>query len=288
MRLAINEGHFRKIYGSNERRSYEEAALICKNGGIDCLDVGLTSSVPEQNLILRKNYLDDAKKYKNYCDKLGISVTQTHARYDFYNIGKEQYISDMIKTVEVSKALGANCVVVHADTYYDEEYRFDYDNVLNIIYDIHKPMVEAAKKHGIKIAMETLFEDRAPEGKRARFTSYVDELDDIVSKYNDDIVGICWDFGHARVAYGDKQFEEMKKVGEKIIATHVHDNFAGKDMHLLPFEGMTDWKEGMKTLNEIGYDGDLTFEIVYGCIPDALLNNYICLYKKVGEYLINA
>ena len=157
------------------------------------------------------------------------------------------------------------------------------DNVADICLEA----VKAAKKHGVKIAMETLFEDRAPKGKRARFTSYVNELDDIVSKFGDPIVGICWDFGHARVSHGDEQFEEMRKVGDKIIATHVHDNHWSADMHLLPFEGDTDWNEGMKTLKEIGYNGALTFEMVYGCVPDELIPDYAAWCRKVGEYLIS-
>lgn len=287
MKLATNEGFFRKIYGSSERRSPEGAVKICKNCGFDNIDFGLTSTSPEENLILRTRYTDEAKRFREYCDRIGVSIIQTHARYDFNRVGKEEFISEMIKTVEVSKILGADNVVVHADTYYDKEFRFEYNEVLNTIYDIYAPMVEAAKKHGIKIAMETLFEDRAPKGKRARFTSYVNELDDIVSKFGDPIVGICWDFGHARVSHGDEQFEEMRKVGDKIIATHVHDNHWSADMHLLPFEGDTDWNDGMKTLKEIGYSGALTFEMVYGCIPDELIPDYAAWCRKIGEYLIS-
>ena len=287
MKLATNEGFFRKIYSSSERRQPEDAVKICKNCGFDNIDFGLTSASPEENLILRTRYTDEAKKFREYCERLGARIIQTHARYDFNRVGKDEFISEMIKTVEVSKILGADNVVVHADTYYDKEFRFEYNEVLNTIYDIYAPMVEAAKKHGVKIAMETLFEDRAPKGKRARFTSYVNELDDIVSKFGDPIVGICWDFGHARVSHGDEQFEEMRKVGDKIIATHVHDNHWSADMHLLPFEGDTDWNEGMKTLKEIGYSGALTFEMVYGCVPDELIPDYAAWCRKVGEYLIS-
>ncbi len=287
MRLATNEGYFRKKYGSDQKRSYEEAASICKSCGFHVIDVGLTDQTPEQNFALRAQYQEDAQRYKEYCDGLGIQINQTHARYDFFRISREQFISDLIKSVEITKIFGADNMVVHADTYYDPEYRFQYDEVLNIIYEIYAPVVEHAKKCNVKIAMETLFEDRAPAGKRARFTSYVSELDDIVSKFNDPIVGICWDFGHARVAHGDNQFEEMEKVGKKIISTHVHDNHWNLDMHSLPFMGNTDWHKGMKTLKEIGYKGDLTFEMVYGCVPDALLTDYAAWCRKIGEHLIN-
>lgn len=287
MRLSINEGYFRKVYSSNQRKSFEESIRICKAGGFDTVDFALGSATPEGNIILRENFIDEAQSVRTFCDNLGVSINQTHARYDYYNLSEEEFISQMIKTVQVSKILGADNVVVHADTYYNDEFEFDFDKVLKIIYDIYAPMVEEAKKQNIKIAMETLFEDRAPKGARARFTSYVDELDAIVSMYNDDAVGICWDFGHAKVSYGGGQFEQMKKVGDKIISTHVHDNFYKIDMHAMPLLGDTNWELGMKTLKEIGYKGDLTFELVYGCLPEHLNMDFLKLNSKVGKFLID-
>ncbi len=287
MRLSVYAGYFAKIYGSEERRSYEQSVALCRDSGFDAVAVGLGGKTPETNLILRDDYLTEAQKLREYCDNIGIAVDQTHARYDYKNMTNEQFVEYMIKTVKVSKILGASTIAVHADTYYDPEYRFDFDTVRDTIYEIYAPMVEEAKKQDVKVAMETLFEDRAPAGKRARFTSTIEELDAIVSKYNDPTVGICWDFGHARVVYGDDQFEQMKKVGSKIISTHVHDNVSKKDIHSLPFLGGTDWETGLRTLKEVGYEGDLTLELVYGCMPKELVPDYAKLCNKVGRYMIN-
>lgn len=285
MQLSINHSYFQKQYQSTQRYGYEHSIKLCKDAGFDFIDFGLGGKTLDRNIILRDNPLKEAEAMRELCEKLGVSVNQTHARYDYKNLTPEEFERQLKQTVEVSKILGADCVVVHADTYYDTEFRFDFDTVLNTIYETYAPIVERAKKVGIKIAMETLFEDRAPQGKRARFTSYVDELDAIVSKFNDEAVGICWDFGHARVSHGPNQFEEMKKVGGKIISTHVHDNYQKKDLHLMPFLGETNWELGMKTLKEIGYNGHLTFEAVYGCMPDCLVMDYLKLWHKVGRYL---
>lgn len=288
MKLAINEGYFRKVYGSDRQRSIYDAISICKQGGFHAVDLSLGASESNQNIILSDDYLEEAKKLKLFCDNREVEIVQTHARFDFYQLTRERFIDDMIKSVRVSKELGATNVVVHADTYYDPEYRFDFDTVLKIIYDIYAPMVEEAKKLDIQIAMETLFEDRAPQGKRARFTSMIEELDAIVSMYHDPIVGICWDFGHARVTYGDEQFEKMKLVGNKIISTHVHDNFWEQDLHSMPFLGKTDWEMAMKTMKEIGYRGAWTLELVYGCLPEPLVVDFAKLCHRVGSYMINS
>lgn len=55
----------------------------------------------------------------------------------------------------------------------------------------------------------------------------------------------------------------------------------------MPFLGETDWELGMKTLKEVNYEGDLTFELVYGCLPQELVFDYIKLNHKVGQYLID-
>lgn len=257
---------------------------VCKAGGFDTIDFGLYMNNPEDNIMLRNDYVYEAEKMRNFCDKLGVTVNQTHARNDFICLSKEEFKVQLVKIVNVSKILGADAIVVHADTY--NEHNFDFNRMVDYIYDVYAPMVEEAKKQNIKIAMETLFE-YAPYGARKRFSSYIEELDAIVSKFNDPAVGICWDFGHAKVSYEEKQFDYMKMVGSKIISTHVHDNVYEKDLHSMPFLGNTDWELGMKTLKEVGYNGDLTLELVYGCLPNELLYDYMSLCNKVGKYLIN-
>ena len=287
MRLSINHSVFGKIYRSTERVPLEESIRRCRDAGFEAIDFSMAGNTPERNIILRDDPIAEAHKVRETCEKLGVVINQSHARYDYNKLTPEEFEQQLLTTVDAAKILGAECVVVHADTYYDKDYNFDFDTVLGAIYDTFAPIVDRAKGVGVKIAMETLFEDRAPQGKRARFTSLVDELDAIVSRFNDDTVGICWDFGHAKVSHGTHQFEEMKKVGSKIISTHVHDNYCSKDLHLMPFLGYIDWETGMKTLREVGYKGDLTFEAVYGCMPDHLVMDYLRLWHKVGEFLVD-
>jgi len=50
-------------------------------------------------------------------------------------------------------------------------------------------------------------------------------------------------------------------LGKRLKAIHVQDNKGLADDHLLPFHGTIDWKDAMSALADIGYEGDLTFEI---------------------------
>lgn len=285
MKLSINEGYFRKK-PDGTRRTPEESITICKNGGFDTIDFGLGYKTSEENIILRSDYKGEAEKIRNFCDGVGVDIDQTHARYDYLNYNsKSDFISDMLKTVETSKILGANTVVVHADTYYDENYRFDFDTVLEEVYSVFAPMVDHAAKYGVKIAMETLFDAEA--GPRTRFCSKIEELEAIVGRFCDKTVGICWDFGHVRVSYGDDRPKDLERLCDKIIATHVHDSLYGKDTHLLPYFGLTDWNTILPILGKCGYDGTFTYELVYGCQPEELLPDFVKIYNKTGKYMIN-
>ena len=283
MRLSVNEGYFRKSR-SGKLRTFEQALSLCADGGFDTIDVGFSSLEPELNPILSPDYISKVYHMRDICDKLNMVPDQSHAPFIFNNLSSDDIRTQLERCVEASAVLGVKNIVVHADTYYEKD--FDFDRALNVIYEVYAPIVESAVKNGIKIAMETLFEDRAPNGKRARFTSCLEELEAIVGKFSDKSVGICWDFGHARVVYGDKQFEQMKRVGSKIIATHVHDNIGAKDLHQMPYFGGTNWEEAMSTLKGIGYNGSFTLELVYGCIPDELLPDYIKLFHKTGMHML--
>lgn len=285
MRISINEDCMTYKLKS-PRRPQTESLRFLKEAGFDTADFGMFEYTPEMNLALRSDYVSAAGKMRDYCDKLGVRINQSHVPF-FENRPIPEGYQDILKRcVETSAILGADCVVVHADTWYEPDYvQWDYDKVLNSIYEVFAPVVDVAAKCGIKLAMETLFEWCGTPEHRVRFCSYIEELDAIAGRFSTDTVGVCWDFGHGRMAYGEKQFEMMKKLDRKIIATHVHDNTGKLDAHTLPYIGNTDWFEGLKTLAEVGYEGDLTFELGYLSIPDELAVDFLKYAHKTGEHM---
>ena len=67
-------------------------------------------------------------------------------------------------------------------------------------------------------------------------------------------IGICWDFGHANIS-GVKQSKGLAYVGKRLKVLHVNDNFAGDDIHILPFTGNVDWRDAMHGLALSEFDG---------------------------------
>ena len=119
-----------------------------------------------------------------------------------------------------------------------------------------KKVVDVAVKRNVKIAIENC------EG-----AAYLQVLLDAFSDCEN--VGFCWDTGH-ELCY-NKGADLMRSFGRRLIGTHLNDNMGvtsadGKissadDLHLLPFDGKTDWESVAKRLARVGYDGILTFEL---------------------------
>jgi sugar phosphate isomerase/epimerase len=70
---------------------------------------------------------------------------------------------------------------------------------------------------------------------------------------------ICLDFGHAFLL-GDV-VEAVEVTSGHLVTTHVHDNHGKVDEHLAPFLGSIDWPSALMTLQKVGYDGTLLFEV---------------------------
>ena len=105
---------------------------------------------------------------------------------------------------------------------------------------------------------EPLFRNTAP---------YIDELIKIVEYYNKkyakEVLGICFDFGHANVGNLD-MYNEIIKIGNKLIVTHIHDV--------------------RKALIDINYNGELTSEVRYSkeeLSDSSNINKTYDLIKKI-------
>jgi sugar phosphate isomerase/epimerase len=79
----------------------------------------------------------------------------------------------------------------------------------------------------------------------------------------------------------------MRVLGDRITCTHVHDNYYNMDLHLIPFYGDIDWRAQMASFKEIGYKGNLTFEFVYGKLPDSMVENFLRTAAQSGRLLLD-
>jgi sugar phosphate isomerase/epimerase len=103
---------------------------------------------------------------------------------------------------------------------------------------------------GVKVAVEAGDNALSKTGPLTYFVEH--DLEDVD-------VGICLDFGRAQLD-GDL-VDAIETSSEHLIAVHVHDNRGRTNEHLVPFEGNIDWPAAMTTVQKVGYDGPLVFEV---------------------------
>lgn len=277
MNLSINLGYVKKMRGADEMRPLSEAAALARTAGFRIVDY-----TPD---LKRADWADNARREREILDAAGIAVEQTHAPFNRYRQYEPEAFRMMTERVyEVSAIMGAKYVVVHADEC-GTKMPFDERVAPNANYEYLAPYVERAQKLGLVVAIENLFEDCGDPQYKSRYTSRIDELEYIIGRFNDPAVACCWDFGHARCAFGNAQDEAYRRVAQQVVCTHVHDNYYGKDLHLPPFLGDIDWEGMMALMKKTGYRGSLSFELVYGRYPDRLLPGYLKSVFETGEYL---
>lgn len=258
------------------------AASACRAAGFEYFDYS-----PD---FLSDDWEARAHRDKEIFDGLGVSVEQTHAPFNRYGQFDEKMFPTYYKRLfEASKILGAKYVVVHADEYRTKD-RYDADEILDYECRRLTPYVEFAKENGMTVAVENVFEDkiaRSPQiDGKSRFTARIDELLAVIERFSSPTVRCCWDFGHAKCAFGkDGMTDALRKVGKHVVCTHVHDNYYDRDLHLVPYQGDADWKQNMTCLKNVGYSGKLSFEFAYGNIPRDLLTAWLEYVFKTGKYL---
>ncbi len=120
-------------------------------------------------------------------------------------------------------------------------------------------LAEHAAKYDAFVAVEDL--PRTCLGRNS------DEILELVSAH--DRLRVCFDTNHL-LAESIPDF--VKKVGNKIITTHVSDYDFVNERHWLPGEGKIDWQALLSALREVGYDGPFLYELSFNC-PNTIIRD---------------
>ncbi|MBR1583576.1 MAG: sugar phosphate isomerase/epimerase [Spirochaetales bacterium] len=273
------------------------AIANCVKSGFKTLDFSFHNYARDGQPISEDNWQDWLKEIRSYADSLGVDWYQGHAfiypkdgNFDQHNDTYEERIRRSIVGCGI---MGVKVLVLHPRNFFiDDDINKPYDFIRskreNLRY-IAGYLKEVEKIPGLKLAIENLFLPATPQ-KANRYCSCADELIDLVDTIGSDRVGICWDFGHANIS-GQNQCESLEKIGERLIATHVHDNAGTIDEHLAPFFGRMDWPPIIAKLKEIDYKGYFTLEIQHfaGGLPPVpqMRDQALKLSHDIAEYLFS-
>ena len=227
MNLSINPRHFLEAAVWEPRRSLPEAMDLVSAAGFSHFDLWAESE-------------NEAEMLSDYMKERGLSVIQSHMPLNRYQkADAEVFHQSVMERAKNAKRMDSKILVVHGD-------EFDYKNqpytakaALEYNYRFFYDLVDYAAANGMRVAFENTFQE-PNRTATPHFCALADDLYALVKRYGTKTVGICWDTGHARVQYGAHDMKTLKLVGDKVICTHIHDNYYDQDLHGFPFTGNID------------------------------------------------
>ena len=255
-----------------------ESLRMLKEAGFDGADLSLFQ--------IFEWYTDTAnfcKTAKAAAKELGMPFLQAHAPFpsrEYGNdaVGKkmEPYIR---RAIEVAGELEAGIIVVHPifcpPLTHKEQVEYNVEFYLTL--------ESLCREYGIKVALENIW-GAVNDKPEPLLCSYGKDYNDYIDALPSDCFTACADIGHFRVVGADPA-TELRALGSRLGALHVHDNNGTNDLHALPFTGgVIDWDSVCRALADIDYKGHFTFEVSLGAHPSPLLPSILYHLAQIGRY----
>lgn len=135
-----------------------------------------------------------------------------------------------------------------------------FEVALSTFVEVLRPVVEHAERVGVLLLVE-------PEPGLLIETS--DQYLLFAEKIQSPALGLNLDIGHM-FCVGEDPAESVRKLAPHIRHVHLEDIAASREhRHLIPGEGVIDFRNTLKSLKEVGYDGWITIELYpYADDPD--------------------
>ena len=273
-------------YGFLEKMSVEETFALLQRVGFDAIDYPLYGEEKGLAFAFGDKTAERAKVIRSAAEDHGVVIGQTHAPYGYReeHKGDVAAILDMYRrAAEATALLGSKLMVVHPLKFNDciRDYRREECFDLNI--EIFQRLTPILKGAGVTALLENMFVTEHGDGWfRLLPTIYSSGAElrraaDILG----DSYGVCWDSGHAFITKEDIG-GAIRTIGKRLLALHMHDNTGDRDDHLPPYFGKMPTDEMVDALKEIGYEGNLNFEVRFTAVPTEMLEAAMRYVYAVG------
>ena len=228
-------------FPNNPRKNIlEEIEWIGKNG-FDFLDLFLEEDQAVPGKI-------DVEKVKELLHRYELGIVGHTACY--LPIGspvkslREAAAREVIRYFEVFSKLNVRLVTIHANW---PRGMFSAKEGIKFQTETLGQLVERAGKYRLKLMYEPI---NTPQDTVRNVSKILNEVPELF---------LHIDIGHANL-FGKKPEDFIKTFHTRLKHVHVHDNNAGKDLHLPVGCGTIDWKRVIRLLKEY-YDETITLEV---------------------------
>ena len=262
------------------------AIELCARAGYRVLDFCFHDLITYESPFLDDRWEAYTEQMIETAHNCGVTFEQGHANvYDFLNPKADHAFQQKImeRSIIASGRMGIPWLVIHPSTDFGAAAIFKESRRKNIEYISR--LAESAEKYHVGIAVENMWDLHiAP---RRYYGDNAEELVDLVDRIGGENVGICWDLEHASIMKQDQR-KAMELMGSRLKVTHISDQTGINNIHVMPFQGFTDWNEAMAVLADIGYEGNFNYEAQWflNKVPMELVLPSLIYSVEVGKYLI--
>ena len=208
----------------------------------------LLSDIGFQSIFTSFDGLAETEHYAVAAMDAHLMYESIHAPFDGINAmwqegdAGEHMLARLCDCVDACKKNAVPYVVVHLSS----------GNHAPCVNDLGHSRFDRLIDHAVKNNVTVAFENQR---KLANLAFFMELYQDVRN------AGFCWDTGHEACFAGGREY--MPLFGNKLVCTHIHDNFSqpGGDLHLIPFDGNLDFERRAKHLRDHRYTGTLTLEI---------------------------
>lgn len=238
--------------------------------------------------------------HKRGAKENGININQMHMPYPIFIPTGKKFVNDylvnhvMPKSMHICDFFECPYLVVHGlklARYLGSE-DLEWQQTEEML-DFIAPM---AKEMGITLCIENLYEGiggHLIEGPCCNIHKVVERIDRFNEKYHAEVLGFCFDTGHANLVGLD--FEKfITKLDYRLKVLHIHDNDGIADLHQIPYTfsksrentSSTDWNGFLNGLNNIKFNKVLSFETapVLTAFPNEMKKEVLSFLVKIGRH----
>lgn len=289
-----------------------EGFEMMRHAGFSCCDFSLNSYLTNTSLYSMEindffnQSVENLKLYftphKEAAETAGIHINQMHMPYPIYVPGASVEMKDYLmhivapKSMEICAFFGCPYIVVHGFKLARElgSEAAEWERTEKFL----ESLAPLAKELNITICVENIYTSMGShiiEGPCCDAGKTVVRIDQMNEKYGAEVLGFCFDTGHANLIGLD--FEDfITTLGSRLKVLHIHDNDGISDLHQIPFtftknrenQSSTDWDGFIRGLRAIQFDGVLSFETapVLSSFPKIMKWDVLRFIAQIGNYFV--
>lgn len=246
---------------------------IAKDAGFDGIELALDETGP----VSMESTKEDIMQVKAMADEIGLELysvacglywTYNYTSANAENINRAKEITK--KQLEVASWLGCDTILVvpgAVEVAFDPGEVVEYDVAYERALEALKELAPYAQKLGVAIGVENVWN---------RFLLSPMEMADFIDNVGSDYVGSYFDIGN--VLFSGYPEHWIKILNKRIKKVHFKDyRRAAGDLHGFVdlLSGEVNWPAVMQKLEDIGYDGWVTAEMLppYTHYPETIVYN---------------